>query len=61
MGKSAKLFLNIAALLSMIVGVAGLAEVLGGSEPVPGWIGFALISAALILAAYANVRWQDPA
>jgi hypothetical protein len=56
MDRTTRWLINAAALICGIVGAAGLIGVLGGSGPVPGWVGFVGLMVGLVLASYANVR-----
>ncbi len=55
MNAYAKWILDAAAVVSLFVGAAGLAGIIGGTGPIPGWAGFLLIILALVMASYANI------
>jgi hypothetical protein len=54
--RTTRWLINAAALISGLVSTLGLLGVLGGSGPVPGWVGFVGLMVAWVLASYANVR-----
>jgi hypothetical protein len=56
MDRTTRWLVNAAALISGLVSTLALLGVLGGSGPVPGWVGFVGLMVALVLASYANVR-----